>query len=285
MSVLLFIRDLILATLGQMASLFAGLFVFGLLINFLSQFTYKSLEKAFGNGGVYLVAWLGTPLHELGHALFCLIFRHKIEDIKFFKPDKVNGTLGYVYHRWNPKNPWHILGNFFIGIGPMILGSGVLFGLFYLLIPGSSSVWGNILSLAGDIEHYSIGSYFEVWSGSALALVKLIFTFENLVNWRFWVFMYLAICISSNIRLSWSDFKHTLSGLGCFVVPFFLLNLVLLLISSNSEKLFPLAVAWLGVVYSVLMLALVMTLIGFILIYAISAIYYRMRYRIFLKPF
>jgi hypothetical protein len=285
MSVLLFIRDLILATLSQMVSLFAGVFVFGMLINFLSQFTYKSLEKAFGNGGVYLVAWLGTPLHELGHALFCLIFRHKIEDIKFFKPDKVNGTLGYVYHRWDPKNPWQVLGNFFIGIGPMILGCAVLFGLFYLLIPGSSGIWGDILARAKEIQHYSFGSYFEVWSGSALALVKLIFTFENLASWRFWVFFYLAICISSNIRLSWSDFKHTLSGLFYFIILFFLFNLIVLLISSSSEALFPLAAAWLGAVYSVLILALVMVLVGFILIYIIAAIYYRLRYRILLKPF
>jgi hypothetical protein len=285
MSVLIFIRDLILATLSQMVSLFAGVFIFGMLINFLSQFTYKSLEKAFGNGGVYLVAWLGTPLHELGHALFCLIFRHKIEDIKFFKPDKVNGTLGYVYHRWDPKNPWQVLGNFFIGIGPMILGCAVLFGLFYLLIPGSSGIWNDILARAKEIQHYSIGSYFEVWSGSALALVKLIFTFENLASWRFWVFFYLAICISSNIRLSWSDFKHTLSGLFYFIILFFLFNLIVLLISSSSEALFPLAAAWLGAVYSVLILALVMVLVGFILIYAASAIYYRMRYRIILKPF
>jgi hypothetical protein len=285
MSVLPFIRDLIVATFGQMVSLFAGVFVFGLLINFLSQFTYKSLEKAFGNFGVYLMAWLGTPLHELGHALFCLIFRHKIEEIKFFKPDKVNGTLGYVYHKWDPKNPWHILGNFFIGIGPMILGCAVLFGLFYLLIPGSSQVWGSMLDQAREIERYTIGSYFTIWSGSALALVKLIFTIENLINWRFWVFLYLAICVSSNIRLSWSDFKHTLSGLGCFILPFFLFNLIVLLISAGSEALFPLAAASLGVVYSVLILALVMALTGFVLIYTVAAVYYRMRYRILLKPF
>jgi membrane-bound ClpP family serine protease len=75
MPVLLFFKDLAVATFGQMASLFAGVFVFGLLINFLSQMSYKSLEKAFGNRGVYLVAWLGTPIHELGHALFCLIYQ------------------------------------------------------------------------------------------------------------------------------------------------------------------------------------------------------------------
>jgi len=285
MSVLLFIRDLIVATFGQMASLFAGVFVFGLLINFLSQFTYKSLEKAFGNRGVYLVAWLGTPLHELGHALFCVIFLHKIVEIKFFSPDPVNGTLGYVYHKWNKKNPWHILGNFFIGIGPVILGSAVLFGVFYLLIPGSSRVWDSILVQANGMDRSSIGSYFEVWRTSSLALVRLIFTAANLADWRFWVFLYLAVCISSNIRLSWSDFKHTLSGLGCIVLPFLLINLIALIAGVGSDAIFPFTAASLGAVYGVLILALVMALMGFVLIYIISAIYYRMRYRVILKPF
>jgi hypothetical protein len=285
MPVLLFLRDLALATLGQMATLFAGIFIFGLLINFLSQFSFKALEKAFGSSGIYLVAWLGTPIHELGHALFCLIFFHKIEDIKFFKPDKVNGTLGYVYHTWNTKNLWHVLGNFFIGVGPMVLGSAVLFGVFYLLIPGSSQLWSTILDQAREIEGNSIGSYFQVWSDSALALVKLIFTWENLGGWHFWVFLYLAICISANIRLSWSDFKHTLRGLVYFVLLFFLFNLILLLISSGSEAVLTFVAASLGAVYGVLMLALVMALIGFVIIYAVSALYYRMRYRIFLKPF
>src|SRR3989304_5001472 len=113
MAVLIFIKDLIIATFSQMASLFAGVFIFGLLINFFSQLTFKSLERAFGSGGTYFVAWLGTPIHELGHALFCLIFRHRIVKIEFFKPDPVSGTLGYVVHKWNRHNLWQVLGNFF----------------------------------------------------------------------------------------------------------------------------------------------------------------------------
>jgi hypothetical protein len=285
MSALLFIRDLIVATFGQMASLFAGVFVFGLLIQFLSQLTFKSLERSFGSRGVYLVAWLGTPIHELGHALFCLIFLHKIVEIKFFKPDPVTGTLGYVYHKWNKKNPWQVLGNFFIGIGPVILGSAVLFAVFYFLVPGSSRVWDAILIQANEINSHSIGSYFEVWQGSALALVKLIFTAENLAGWRFWVFLYLAICVSSNIRLSWSDVKHSLSGFGCIVIPFLLVNLVGLIAGIGSDEVFPFTAASLGAVYGVLILALVMVLVGFILIYIIAAINYRLKYRSVLTPF
>jgi hypothetical protein len=286
MTVLVFIKDLLLATLGQMASLFAGLFVFGLLVQFVSQLTYKSLEKSFGSKGVYLVAWLGTPIHELGHALFCVIFRHRIEEIRFFQPDPATGTLGYVYHKWNPQNPWHVLGNFFIGVGPMVLGCAVLFALFYFLIPGSAGVWDSINVSVGSIDKSSlVGSYFSVFQGSTLAIIKLIFNFANLSLWQFWLFLYLSVCIASNIRLSWADFKGSLSGLGCIVLPFLLMNLVLLLIGKSNGDFLPFTVSSLGAVYSVLILALIMVLIGFVLIYLLSATWYRLKYKAMLNPF
>ena len=286
MTVLVFVKELILATLGQMASLFLGIFIFGLLIHFISQLTFRSLGNAFGPRGTYLVAWLGTPIHELGHALFCLIFLHKIEEIRFFKPDPDTGTLGYVYHTWNPKNPWHVLGNFFIGIGPMVLGCGALFALFYFLIPDSARVWDSIIVGVSDIEKgSSIGSYLAVFQGSVLAIVKLIFTFANLGIWQFWVFLYLSICIASNIRLSWADIKGSLSGLGCIVMPFLLFNLICLLVDRSSDTVFPYSASVLGGIYSLLILALIMVLIGFILIYLLTAMYYRLRYKSILNPF
>jgi hypothetical protein len=286
MTVLIFIKDLVLATLGQMASLFAGIFIFGLLIHFISQLTFKSLEKSFGSKGTYLVAWLGTPIHELGHALFCLIFWHKIDDIKFFKPDPVTGTLGYVSHRWSRTNPWQVLGNFFIGIGPVILGCAVLFAIFYFLIPDSSRVWDTINVNVSEIDASSpVGSYLAVFRNSALAIVSLIFTVSNLSSWQFWVFLYLSICVASNIRLSLSDIKGSLSGLGCIVLPFLLINLICLLTGYSNEGFFPYTASFLGVVYSLLILALIMVLVGFILIYLLSAAYYRLRYKSILNPF
>jgi len=49
MPLLTFIKDLLVATFSQMASLFAGVFIFGLLIHFVSQLTFKSLERSFGS--------------------------------------------------------------------------------------------------------------------------------------------------------------------------------------------------------------------------------------------
>jgi hypothetical protein len=286
MAVLVFIKDLLLATLSQMASLLAGLFIFGLLIQFVSQITFKSLERSFGSVGVYLVAWLGTPIHELGHALFCLIFGHRIDNISLFRPDHATGTLGYVYHKWNPKNPWHVLGNFFIGVGPMVLGSAVLFALFYFMIPGSDRVWETLRVSAGTVAQNSlVAGYFNVFRDATLAIIKIVFSSANLSIWQFWLFLYLSVCIASNIRLSWADAKGSLAGLGCVLLVFLLMNLILLLVGFTSDDFLPSAIASLGAVYSVLILALIMALVGFVLIYLMTAIWYRLRYKAILNPF
>jgi hypothetical protein len=281
-----FIKDFLLATLGQMASLFLGIFIFGLLIQFISQMSFKSLANTFGPGGTYVVAWLGTPVHELGHALFCLIFNHKIAEMKIFSTDKDSGTLGYVYHKWNPKNPYHVIGNFFIGIGPMVLGCGVLFGLFYFLLPGSSGVWRNIMADFASIESSTaIVAYLTIFRDSALSVIQLIFTVGNLSIWQFWVFLYLSICVASNIRLSWADFKGSLSAIGCVILPFFILNLILMLAGRASDTFYPYTASVLGVIYSLLILAMILALLGFLLIYTFSNIFYWLKYRHMLNPF
>jgi hypothetical protein len=286
MDALGFLKDFLLATLGQMTSLFLGIFLFGLLIQFISQMSFKSLANAFGPNGTYVVAWLGTPVHEFGHALFCLIFNHRIADMKIFSTDKDSGTLGYVYHKWNPKNPYHVVGNFFIGIGPMILGCGVLFGLFYFLIPGSAGVWNTIMTDVSSIERGSAAvTYLAIFGDSALSIIKLIFTLENLAAWRFWIFLYLSICVASNIRLSWADIKGSLSAIGCIILPFLILNLILMLAGHESNTFFPYTASVLGVIYSLLILALILALTGFLLIYFFSAVFHWLRYRIILNPF
>jgi hypothetical protein len=286
MTILVFIKDLVIAAFGQMASIFGGIFVFGLLIHFISRLTFASLEKAFGVRATYLVASIGTPIHEAGHAVFCLIFGHRITDIAFFKPDPDTGELGYVAHRWNPKNPWHVLGNFFIGIGPVIFGCAVLFAVFYLLVPNSSIVWDSISDAAGQIEQGNLlAGYLTLFKDSGIVILNTVFTAENLSGWQFWVFFYLAVCIASNIRLSPSDLKGALSGLGCVILPFLLLNLIGMLSGWGDENFIPLTAASLGVVSGIFVLALIMSLAGFIITYPIAAAYTGIRHGYFLRPF
>jgi hypothetical protein len=284
MGVLEFLRDLLVATLGQMASLFAGVFVFGLLLHLVSFLSFRTLEKAFGPRGSYLVAWLGTPVHELSHVLFCLVFFHRIDEVRFFEPDPVVGTLGYVRHTWNRRNPWAVLGNFFIGIGPVLVGGGVLFGLFYWLVPGSHAAWRSITAIGSSGDFTAWQSYLTVFRDSSLLLVRTLFTMENLATWRFWVFLYLAVCVASNVRLSPSDARGALSGLGCVVLPFLLVNLVAMLAGAAGDRFLPFTASSLGTAYSVFMLAFTVALVGFVIIYLFAVLVYRLRFRLWLAP-
>jgi hypothetical protein len=66
---------------------------------------------------------------------------------------------------------------------------------------------------------------------------------------------------------------------------FLLINVLGLITGFGSEKFFPLTASSLGVVYSLFILALIMVLMGFIVIYIVSAAWYRLRYRALLNPF
>ena len=60
-------------------------------------------SRAFGRKGFLLTAWIGVPIHELGHAIMCVLFRHKIVGTQFFPTDTSQGALGYVQHQYNQK--------------------------------------------------------------------------------------------------------------------------------------------------------------------------------------
>lgn len=286
MSAAEFFTDLFVLTFSQIISLFAGIFVFGLLIHFISHFMFNSLGRAFGPAGTYLVAWLGTPIHELGHIIFCILFGHKITKVALFSPDPQTGTLGYVNHQWNKSNPWQVLGNLFIGIGPVIVGSLALLGLFYLLAPNGPQAWDSIIAGASELGgDNSIGDYLTVLKDSFLVFAKAVFTVSNISSWQFWIFCYLAVCVASNIRLSLADIKNSLSGLGCLIIPFVIVNTVALLSGIGSKRYFPFTASSLSMMYSLFILALIMTAAGFILTYLISAIWVKLRRGRILNPF
>ena len=166
-----------------------------LVMQLLSNSIRKSLAKIFGiQGDIYLTA-PGVMLHEIGHAVFCLIFRHKIVEMKLFSPEE-DGTLGYVNHSYNPNSFYQRIGNFFIGTGPIWFGVAVLSLISWLLLPNEMQI-SNFFSL-------------NFWG-----------------RWQSYIWLYLALTISSHITLSPPDLAGSVDG-GIAIMATALLGFLLL---------------------------------------------------------
>src|SRR3989338_501064 len=118
----LFFFNVIGTTVIQIVGLLGTFFFIGFLLSKIQERTQQAYRAVVGWKGILWTAWFGTPLHEFGHIIFAKIFRHRVEEISLFRPNKTTGTLGHVSHSYNPKSLYQQIGNFFIGGAPMIFG-------------------------------------------------------------------------------------------------------------------------------------------------------------------
>lgn len=221
-----FLKTCALAVYHQLAGVLGVLFFFGIVLFLLSRLARWAFVRIGGrNLDVYFTGWLGTPVHELGHAFFCLIFAHKITAISLLEPSDDDGALGYVYHSWNKKSIYQNIGNFFIGAGPVIFGSLVLFSAMYFLLPNSQQAIQVILGydtskLSTSHLHASINDVLQY----TLSLLKVIFFPANFSAYKFWIFLYISLCISSHMGLSLPDLKGMWMGFIFILLISFIVN-------------------------------------------------------------
>jgi hypothetical protein len=212
------------ATGIQLLILVVPLLLLSLSMNFISLVTQRWAVGLFGfRTWLILFKAVGTPIHELGHAIFCILFGHRIDKISLFNPAP-DGTLGYVEHRYNPRNIYHQIGNFFIGMGPVIFGCFVITLAALLLVGGKVftpiQAFGNGLSQAP----FNLGNFLNSLGTTLTAIFTEMFQPEHFQHWQFYIFLYLVFAIGNSITLSPSDLYSAGLGFLFFVIFLFLLN-------------------------------------------------------------
>lgn len=219
-----FVIELIVNFALQMLFTLGFIFLFGKVIALCNARFYKNFGS---RGHVVCIAtgFIGTPVHEASHALMCLIFGHKITEIKFFQPNSSDGTLGYVSHSYNPKNLYQKVGNLFIGIAPILIGFLILGGLLYLLLP---EMFGDVLHELDQVDFISDFGQSFVYIGKAFVDM-----FSYIGNWQWWVFLLVGSFIGLHMTLSKADMQGALSGIIVFLLLFLIVDLVLLLIKKS----------------------------------------------------
>ena len=200
--------------------------VFGLLIS-LCRRTFLKTTGYTGYKILLITGAIGTPIHELSHALACIIFGHKVVEMKLYQPGNVDGTLGYVNHMYNPKNLYHSIGNFFIGIAPILGGSGVLLLLMSWLVPG---VHAEFSRAASQIDVTNVGGYVGFFGG----VLGAVFSPKNLINASWWIFILLALMIASHMELSGADLKGSYQGLITLAVILLVMDAILYFVAPAA---------------------------------------------------
>lgn len=150
-----------------------SLILTGMLLGILENRANFYVQSVFGWKGIMLTAWIGTPIHELGHLLMCYLFKHQVSEFKLFDRKAKDGILGYVNHGWNPKSLYQNIGNFFIGTGPIFSGTAALILGMYIFLPDSFAGFANYLTLdPGQPNQYLLTKIFTL----TVELFKSIFS-------------------------------------------------------------------------------------------------------------
>jgi hypothetical protein len=178
---------------------------FGVAIDALGNAFYRLAGRA-GKTVCMITGIVGTPVHELGHAFFCVIFGHKVTEIKLYTPNAPDGSAGFVKHTYNPKNIYHQIGNFFIGLGPIPFGSAVLTALLFALSPDSAAgLWGVTRDFMRTDMQGRLNDTLTAAGGAVSDTAALLFSAANLRDAGWWIFMVIACPIALHMRVSPPD--------------------------------------------------------------------------------
>jgi len=273
--IITFLSSALLLTMEISLQLFGGLLIGGLILYLLARFTRNLFSQTFGyRTEIFVTAWIGTPVHEMGHAFFCLLFGHKIKKIKLFSPNAKDGSLGSVEHSYNPRNIYQRVGNFFIGAGPLFFGSAIIFLLIWFLLPNGNAVLnmqdGGISAITLDQD--GIVQFFKNSWTETIAVIPIIFSGANIGLWQFWLFMYLSLAISTHMELSPPDLKLMWNGFFIILLLIFIFNVIYLLFFSDSNNILFKGTALFSYLNQILFVGLFFSFINFLITWLIAIV-------------
>ena len=201
--------------------------LYGVFISLCNRLFYDACgDRAFWI--VRLTGYIGTPIHELSHALMCLLFGHSVKKVSLFGDSPKSKTLGYVEHTYRRGNMYHQLGNFFIGVSPVLAGGIVILLLIRFATP---SLYGNMWVSAEQMKAFlsfqmSVSDILSVFD-SLFSILLAILSPRNFINWRWWLCMLLVFSVALHMEISRSDIRSGLKGLGVITVMLLITDVIL----------------------------------------------------------
>lgn len=174
-----------------------AIFVWGKLV---SQFSVRTWAVYKSTG------LIGGPVHELAHAIACVIFGLRIRKLALYSPDAISGRLGYVEFSYSPFSLRNSIGLVVQGIAPLLAGGAiavlVLGTTFEQQLPDQ-----GLLSLVGWIGSIAVGA--------VTSLVEI-----GLSSLQGFLLAVLVLVVCMHAIPSTADIKVGLKGLAILALGF-----------------------------------------------------------------
>ncbi|WP_411679019.1 hypothetical protein [Clostridium thailandense] len=222
---MIYVIELMVKACVETIYLTGMIILIGLLLGLLRNNSLKNFQRRFGSRSLIVTGFIGVPVHELSHAIFALVFGHKINKIKLLQRPDENGVMGYVQHSYNQRSVYQQVGNFFIGIAPMFGGVISIIALMRIMIPKAYNSFINILVKDSSLTVLNKSTIAGIIN-SYIGLLKVIFSIKNFENPYFYIFLFAAICISAHISLSSADIRGASKGILIMFALIIILNIV-----------------------------------------------------------
>jgi len=221
--------EILINLLIQIAGIVIVIFGFTFILYIISR-AYINNTGRLGYTLNKITGLIGTPVHELSHAVFCIIFGHKINEMKLYTFQ--DGVLGYVNHSYNKKNIYQVFGNFFIGIAPVFGGTAIMILVIRLLTPG---VFNDIFASMNNLTFNITSNDFLPNLYTTIKGVLLSFTnFSGEVTWKYIVMCIITICVSSHMLLSGADIKGAMGGFFVLILLLVIADTIMYFFSLGS---------------------------------------------------
>lgn len=194
------------------------------LFNWLCKRMFLKLLGRSGYNMLVASAFVGTPIHELGHAAMCLLFRHEIVELVLWQPYSDDGTWGYVRHTHQKDDLYQRLGCLFISAGPIFSGMAVLSLLLAICFPHT---WSSYLADLGELVR-SQGSVMELIS-TGLGVIVHLFGELGSGSRSLWLqipMLPLMLMISMHVTLSPGDIQNAWKAVPVYLAVMLAISLV-----------------------------------------------------------
>ena len=216
----------------------------------------------------------------------CPVFRHRVDEVAFFEPDRKSGRLGYVRHSFHQGNWFEEMGNLFIGVAPLFGGSLVLLTLLFVFYPDAANAAWTATSLpetsvaiSGDTQATPasdfVSSPTSIWEQLWLRTEAMVAQLMSLANWagtRWWIFLYLVLCVGSHMAPSKSDYQGSLKGALITAAIFISVIALLSFLRVDTQSFADIVIAVGAPLISILALAVVLCGISTLLVVMLTSL-------------